>query len=47
MKIEQFTDPYLGETWQTLGARVLSAGRQVSVTLGEPAWGRRARLATE
>ena len=47
MKIEQFTDPYLGETWQTLGARVLSAGSQVSVTLGYPALGRRERLATE
>lgn len=37
MKIEQFEDPYLGRTWAELGARVLSSGNQISVTLGYPA----------
>ena len=37
MKIEQFEDPYLGRTWGDLGARILSSGSQVSVTLGYPA----------
>jgi len=39
MKIEQFPDPYLGVPWQALGARILSSGAQVSVTLGYPALG--------
>ncbi len=39
MKIEQFPDPYLGQSWQALGARVLSSGSHVSVTLGYPAQG--------
>jgi len=39
MKIEQFPDPYLGVPWQDLGARVLSSGSQVAVTLGYPASG--------
>jgi ATP-binding protein involved in chromosome partitioning len=50
MKIEQFPDPYLDVPWQDLGARVLSSGSQVSVTLGYPAAGMTdalaARLAT-
>lgn len=47
MKIEQFLDPYLNVTWGELGARVLSAGNQVSVTLGYPAEGIRHRLAEQ
>jgi ATP-binding protein involved in chromosome partitioning len=39
MKLEEFVDPYLGKTWQELGARVLSSGNRVSVTLGYPAAG--------
>ena len=39
MKVEQFNDPYLGKPWQSLGARVLSSGNRVSVTLGYPAAG--------
>ena len=39
MRIEQFPDPYLDVPWQDLGARVLSSGSQVSVTLGYPAAG--------
>ena len=45
MKIEQFLDPYLNVTWGELGARVLSSGNQVAVTLGYPAEGIRDRLA--
>ena len=37
MRIEEFVDPYLGVTWGELGARVLSSGNQVAVTLGYPA----------
>ncbi len=37
MKIEQFIDPYLAKSWHSLGARVLSSGSRVSVTLGYPA----------
>ncbi|MBX3705402.1 MAG: iron-sulfur cluster carrier protein ApbC [Pseudomonadales bacterium] len=44
MKIEQFPDPYLGTPWQALGARILSSGTQVSVTLGYPAQGLVPRL---
>jgi ATP-binding protein involved in chromosome partitioning len=45
MKIEQFPDPYLDVPWQDLGARVLSSGSQVSVTLGYPAAGMADELA--
>jgi Mrp family chromosome partitioning ATPase len=47
MKIDQFPDPYLGLPWQALGARMLSSGDHVSVTLGYPAQGLAARLARE
>ena len=47
MKVEQFIDPYLQKSWQELGARVLSAGSQVSVTLGYPALGFREELAAK
>lgn len=39
MKIEEFVDPYLGKTWGELGARILSSGNRISVTLGYPAAG--------
>ena len=44
MKIEQFTDPYLNKSWQSLGARVLISGNRVSVALGYPAAGLRDAL---
>ncbi len=44
MKVEDFVDPYLGKTWGQLGARVLTSGRQVAVTLGYPAAGMQAEL---
>jgi len=44
MKVEDFVDPYLGRTWGELGARVLSSGNRVSVTLGYPAAGMQAEL---
>lgn len=44
MKVEDFVDPYLGQTWQSLGARVLSSGKHISVTLGYPAQGMQAKL---
>ena len=47
MKVEQFIDPYLHKSWQELGARVLSAGSRVSVTLGYPALGFREELAAK
>lgn len=47
MKVEDFIDPYLGQTWQSLGARVLSSGKRVSVTLGYPAQGMQARLSEQ
>jgi len=47
MKIDQFPDPYLGLPWQTLGARILSSGDHVSVTLGYPAQGLTDRLARD
>ncbi len=47
MKIEQFTDPYLKQTWLSLGARVLSSGNRVSVALGYPARGMRDRLSEQ
>ena len=44
MKVEDFVDPYLGQTWQSLGARVLSSGKRISVTLGYPAQGMQDQL---
>ena len=44
MKVEDFVDPYLGQTWESLGARVLSSGKRISVTLGYPALGMQAKL---
>ena len=44
MKVEDFVDPYLGQTWQSLGARVLSSGKRISVTLGYPALGMQAKV---
>ena len=44
MKVEQFNDPYLAKSWSSLGARVLSSGQRVSVTLGYPAVGIRDAL---
>ena len=44
MKVEQFNDPYLAKSWSSLGARVLSSGQRVSVTLGYPAAGIRDAL---
>jgi ATP-binding protein involved in chromosome partitioning len=39
MKIEEFVDPFLGKTWGELGARILTSGNRISVTLGYPAAG--------
>ena len=39
MRVEAFPDPCLGTTWGELGARVLSSGSRVSVTIGYPAAG--------
>ena len=39
MKIEQFPDPLLGRPWGELGARILTSGRRIGVTLGYPAQG--------
>ena len=47
MKVEQFNDPYLAKSWSSLGARVLSSGRRLSVTLGYPAAGIRDALADQ
>jgi len=47
MKVEQFPDPYLQLTWGELGARVLSSGNQVAVTLGYPAAGMHDQLAEQ
>ena len=44
MKIEEFVDPFLGRTWGELGARILTSGKQIAVTLGYPAQGMRAEL---
>ena len=44
MKVEDFLDPYLRQTWGSLGARVLSSGKHVSITLGYPAQGMQAKL---
>lgn len=45
MKIEDFVDPYLKRTWGDLGARVLTSGNQIAVTLGYPAEGAREEYA--
>ncbi|MEM8768771.1 MAG: P-loop NTPase, partial [Pseudomonadota bacterium] len=37
MRVEAFPDPCLGTPWGELGARILSSGNQISVTLGYPA----------
>jgi ATP-binding protein involved in chromosome partitioning len=47
MKVEQFLDPYLHVPWGELGARVLSSGNQIAVTLGYPAQGMNDSLRTE
>ena len=47
MKVEEFIDPYLGQSWGSLGARVRTSGKQISVTLGYPAAGLRADLAPQ
>ena len=47
IKLEQFRDPYLDRTWEELGARVLSSGSRISVTLGYPAEGRTGQFAQE
>ncbi len=39
MKVEEFIDPYLGKSWGELGARILTSGNRISVTLGYPANG--------
>jgi len=39
MKVEEFIDPYLGKSWGELGARILTSGKRISVTLGYPALG--------
>ena len=39
MKVDEFKDPYLGQTWQELGAKIMQSGAHVSVTLGYPANG--------
>ena len=44
MKVEDFVDPFLGKSWGELGARVLTSGSQVAVTLGYPALGMREEL---
>jgi ATP-binding protein involved in chromosome partitioning len=45
MKVEQFPDPYLDVPWGDLGARVLTSGSRVGVTLGYPAAGLHDELA--
>jgi ATP-binding protein involved in chromosome partitioning len=47
MKVEDFVDPYVGQSWGSLGARILTSGKQISVTLGYPAEGMQADLATQ
>jgi len=39
MRVEAFPDPCLGTTWGELGARILTSGSRVSVTIGYPAAG--------
>lgn len=45
MRVEDFPDPYLNRTWGELGARVLTSGSQIAVTLGYPAEGAREEYA--
>lgn len=47
MKVEDFVDPYLHRTWGELGARILTSGNRVAVTLGYPAEGAKEVLAQE
>ena len=47
MKVEEFPDPYLKLPWGELGARLLSSGNQIAVTLGYPAEGMRTQLAEQ
>ena len=47
MKVEEFIDPYVGQSWGSLGARILTSGNQISVTLGYPAAGLRDTLASQ
>lgn len=47
MKVEAFPDPYLGIPWGDLGARVLSSGNRISVTLGYPAEGAAERFRSD
>jgi ATP-binding protein involved in chromosome partitioning len=42
MKLEDFVDPYLQKSWGELGARILTSGNRVAVTLGYPAAGAKA-----
>jgi ATP-binding protein involved in chromosome partitioning len=42
MKVEEFPDPYLGESWGNLGARILTSGNKVTATLGYPCEGAKA-----
>ncbi len=44
MKVDDFVDPYLNQSWGELGARILTSGNQVAVTLGYPAEGKKAAL---
>jgi ATP-binding protein involved in chromosome partitioning len=47
MRVEDFPDPCLGIPWGQLGARILTSGPRVSVTLGYPAAGAREAYARE
>ena len=47
MRVEDFVDPYLKQTWGSLGARILTSGNQVAVTLGYPAQGMQAQLQSQ
>ena len=47
MKIEEFIDPYAGQSWGDLGARIFTSDNQVSVTLGYPTDGGRDVLAKQ
>ena len=39
MRIENFVDPYLRKEFGALGAKILSSGNQVMISLGYPARG--------
>lgn len=47
MKVDDFIDPYLNQRWGDLGARILTSGNQIAVTLGYPAQGKKAALRAE